>query len=209
MNKIIILFLLVFGSFTGNAQVKTIFFDQKDKVTPDSVKAVTYAIYGKLSGENLWAFKKYDLEGYLMVSGAFIDDLLTVAQGKFNYYDWINPDDNFANQEIVAKGKERYLTLSGNFENGKRQGKWLSFYENGEIKNVFSYENGALQGEYKFFDHAGTLKESGQFFNDKKEGEWHLKGGLQVVVFKNDKVVSEVKKTKKQLREEQVRKSKL
>ncbi len=209
MNKVIILLLLVLGSLAGNAQVKTVFFDQKDKVTNDSTKAVTYAIYGKLSGEELWAFKKYDLEGYMMVSGAFLDDLLTVAQGKFIYYDWINPVENFTNQEILARGKERYITLSGNFEGGKRQGRWLSFYENGEIKNVLFYNSGVLDGEYKFFDREGKLMESGQFLNGKKEGEWHLKGGLQVVVFKDNKVISDVKRTKKQLKEEQTNKGKL
>jgi antitoxin component YwqK of YwqJK toxin-antitoxin module len=209
MNKIIIILLFILSSFAGYGQIKTVFFDNKDKVTADSTKATTYAIYGKLTGESLWAFKKYDLDGYLMMSGAFKDDALTIAQGKFIYYDWINPNDSFTNRDIVDKGKERYVTLSGEFVNGKRQGKWLSFYENGEIKNVFFYDKGVLQGEYKLFDNAGKLIESGQFVNDKKEGEWQLKGGLQVVVFKNDKVVSVVKKTRKQLKEEQQKKSKL
>jgi hypothetical protein len=203
MNKILIILLFVLCSFCGYGQVKTVFFDAKDKITTDSTKANSYAIYGKVTGDSLLAFKKYDLDGYLLVSGTFKDEALTIPQGKFVYYDWIDPNDNFRNMETVARGKERFIVLSGNFENGLRQGQWLTFYENGEVKNVMNYDKNVLQGAFKTFDNEGKLLESGEFVNNKKEGVWTLKGGLQVVTFKNDKVVSQIKKTRGQLKKEQ------
>ena len=209
MNKILILLLCVFCSSGSYGQVKTVFFDVKEQVTTDSTKANSYAIYGRVTGENLWVFKKYDLNDYLTVSGAFKDEALQIPHGKFVYYDWINPYDGFINQETVAKGKERYIKLSGNFEDGLRQGQWLSYYVNGQVKSVVNYEKGMAHGEFKSFNTKGDLEESGKFVNDLKEGEWLLKGGLTVVTFKNDKIISTVNKTRRQLKKEQENKGKL
>ncbi len=204
MNKITILLLFIFCAFRSNGQVKSVFFDAKDIVTSDSTIAASYGIYGKVSGSDVYVFKKYDLDGFLLVTGAFKDEALRIPQGKFVYYDWIDPYESFKNQEAVARGKERYITLTGNFENGLREGQWTSYYENGEVKNVAFYHKDLLNGDYKSFDTHGDLKESGKFVNNKKEGEWLFKGGLQVVKFENDKAVSTVKKTRRQLKKEQV-----
>ena len=208
MNKIFIFLLFVLCSFNGFGQVKSVFFDAEDKVTADSTKANSYAIYGKVTGGNVYVFKKYDLDGYLMVTGSFKDDGLTIPHGKFVYYDWINPYDSFTNQETVARGKERYITLSGTFENGLREGLWINYYVNGDVKEVANYKKNLLNGEYKSFEANGNLKDSGHFVNNKKEGEWQLKGGLQVVKYENDKVISTVNKTRKQLKKEKVQQNK-
>ncbi|WP_432714904.1 toxin-antitoxin system YwqK family antitoxin [Pedobacter sp.] len=200
MNKFFLVVLFLLCAFGSDAQVKTVFFDSKDKVTADSAKAKSYAIYGKVTGDSVYVFKKYDLDGYLLVSGSFSDEQLNVAHGKFVYYDWINPNDSFANLEAVSKGKERYIVLSGSFKNGHREGQWLSFYENGDVKNVVIYKNNILNGPYKFFDTKGNLEESGQFINGKKEGEWQLDGGRKVAIYKDDKMISVVKKTKKEIK---------
>ncbi|MET3113619.1 hypothetical protein AAKU52_001347 [Pedobacter sp. CG_S7] len=202
MKKIAILLLFVFCSFSNYAQVRTVFFDVEEKVTSDSTKAETYAIYGQVTGNSLWVFKKYDLSGYLLVSGAFKDESLRIAQGKFVYYDWIDPNDSFENLETVTKGKDRFVVLSGAFEDGLRQGQWLSFYESGEVRNVLNYDKNVFHGEYRSFDSHGDLQESGQFVNNKKEGEWLLKGGLEVVQYKNDQVTAVVKKTRRELKKE-------
>lgn len=207
MNKVLVFLLFVLCSFNGFGQVKSVFFDAEDKVTTDSTKAESYAIYGKVTGDSIYIFKKYDLDGYLMVTGSFKDEGLTIPHGKFVYYDWINPYDSFTNHETVARGKERYITLSGNFKNGRREGRWVSYYVNGDVKDVANYKGNLLNGEYKSFEANGNLKESGQFVNNKKEGEWSLKGGLQVVTFKNDKVIATVNKTRKQLKKEKEQQS--
>ena len=83
MNKIVIFLLLLFCSFNSYSQVKSVFFDAKDKVTSDSTIATSYAIYGKVSGSDVYVFKKYDLDGYLLVTGAFKDEALKYSPGEF------------------------------------------------------------------------------------------------------------------------------
>lgn len=202
MKKIFIAGLLFLCSTVwGYAQVKTVYFDIKDKVTTDSLHAASYAVYGKVSGDSLWVFKKYDMDGYIATTGSFKDELLEVPHGKFVYYDWINPNKSETGANALNTGRDRYIVLSGNFDNGLRQGKWLSYYENGEIKSVINFEKGMMQGEYKGFDDKGRIIETGQYAEDKKDGEWKFNGGLRVITFKMDQVISDVKRTKKELRE--------
>lgn len=203
MNKFITLILFVLCSFSAQSQIRTVYFDANDKVTTDSTIAYSYGIYGKITGQDLWMFKKYDIDGVLMVTGAFMDDLLTLPQGKFVYYDWVDPNVDYANQTVIDQGKQRYMRVSGNFVNGLRDGQWISFYENGNVRDIAHYVANSLSGEYKSFDRKGEIIQSGQYLNDKKEGEWILEGGLRVATYQNDKVISVVKKTRRQLKAEQ------
>lgn len=202
MNKLAMTVVLLFFSILGyGQQVRTVYFDAKDVATTDSTKIASYGIYGKVSGSNLWVFKKFDLDNYLMVTGAYKDDELRIPQGKFVYYDWVDNGNSYVGIEATIKGRERYVVLSGNFENGLRQGRWTSYYEDGEVKTIATYENGVLQGEYKSFSHKGDVDQSGSFVNNKKEGVWHVDGGRRVVTFKDDQIVSDVKLSKRDLKQ--------
>ena len=209
MNKIYILLIFILISYSGFGQVRKVYFDEKDRVTTDSTEAASYGIYGYLSGEKLWAFKKYDSEGYMMTTGAFSDSSLQIPQGKFVYYDWVDPNEGFRQLEVYTKGKERYVTMSGNFVQGKQHGQWISYYVDGSVKNVVNYEKGLLNGPFKSFDRDGDLVETGQFLSGKRDGKWVTDGGLKVTTYKDDQVLSVEKKTKRQLREEQQQKPKL
>ena len=203
MHKILIIILFVLFSSAAQSQIQTVYFDAKDQVTADSTLARSYGIYGKVTGEQLWVFKKYDIDGVLMVTGAFKDDLLSLPQGKFVYYDWVDASNNYANLILLERGIQRYVLLSGNFENGLKHGRWTSFYENGDVKSVSLFEAGILHGDYISFDRNGDMFERGTFVNNKKEGTWQLSGGLKVVEYKNDQVISVTNKTKRQLKAEQ------
>jgi antitoxin component YwqK of YwqJK toxin-antitoxin module len=202
MKKIFIAGLLILCSaLCGYSQVKTVYFDVKDKVTADSVHAASYAVYGKVSGDSLWVFKKYDMDGYIATTGSFKDSLLEVPQGRFVYYDWINPNKSTTGYEALNTGKDRYKVLSGDFENGLKQGRWLGYYENGLVKTLVTFDRGVMQGPFKAFDDKGELIETGQYVQNKKDGDWVINGGLRVVTFKMDEVVSDVKRTKKELKQ--------
>ena len=75
-------------------------------------------------------------------------------------------------------------------------------YQNGSIKDVMHYRRNLMEGEYRNFDYKGNLEIFGNFVNNKKEGTWVTKGGRVVYQFKNDKVVSTSRKSKKQLETE-------
>jgi len=198
------MFLLAFlyMSFNGFSQVKTVYYDDEDHVIADSTQASSYAIYGKLTGDSVYTFKKYDADGYVMVTGAFKDDSLQVAHGKFVYYDWVDQLTTLGNTLPVADGKDRYILLTGNFKDGKREGRWLTFYPNGSLKSVVTFVDNVLNGESKSFDTKGRLQTSGNFLNGKKNGQWVMSGGRKIEQYENGELRSTVKKSKKELEAE-------
>ena len=198
------MFLLAFLylSFNGFGQVKTVYYDDEDHVIADSTQASSYAIYGKLTGDSVYTFKKYDADGYVMVTGAFKDDSLQVAHGKFVYYDWVDQLTTLGNTLPVADGKDRYILLTGNFKDGKREGRWLTFYPNGSLKSVVTFVDNVLNGESKSFDTKGRLQTSGNFLNGKKNGQWIMSGGRKIEQYENGELRSTVKKSKKELEAE-------
>src|SRR3954469_23225834 len=105
------LLVLAFISFclNGFSQVKTVYYDEEDNVISDSSRAASYAIYGKLTGDSLYTYKKYDEDGYVTVTGSFRDDSLKVPQGKFVYYDWVDELTTLGNTLPSEQGKDRYI----------------------------------------------------------------------------------------------------
>jgi len=203
MKRIVFLLAFLYMSFNAFSQVKTVYYDDQDHVIADSTQATSYAIYGKLTGDSVYTFKKYDADGYVMVTGAFKDDSLQVAHGKFVYYDWIDQLTTLGNTLPVADGKDRYILVTGYYKDGKREGRWLTFYPNGGLKSVVSFVDNVLNGESKNFDTKGRLQTSGNFLYGKKDGQWIVSGGRTIEQYENGKLVSTVKKSKKELEAEQ------
>jgi len=197
------LLAFLYMSLNAFSQVKTVYYDEEDHIIADSTQAASYAIYGKLTGDSLYTFKKYDADGYVMVTGAFKDDSLKLAQGKFVYYDWVDQLTTLGNTLPVAAGKDRYILITGYFKDGKRDGRWLTFYPNGSLKSVVTFVDDVLNGESKNFDTKGKLQSSGDFLNGKKNGQWISSGGRKIEQYENGKVLSTVTKSKKELEAEQ------
>ena len=203
MKRFLFLLAFMYMSFNAFSQVKTIYFDAEDHVIGDSTQAISYAIFGKLTGDSVYTFKKYDADGYVMVTGAFKDDSLQVAHGKFIYYDWVDQLSTLGSTLPVADGKDRYILTTGRFNDGKREGRWLSFYPNGGLKSVVTFVDNVLNGESKSFDTKGKLQTSGNFVDGKKDGQWISSGGRKIVQYENGKLLSTVNKSKKELEAEQ------
>lgn len=200
---------LMYTSLSAFSQVKTVYYDEEeDHVIADSTQAASYAIYGKLTGDSVFTFKKYDADGYVMVTGAFKDDSLQVPHGKFVYYDWVDQITTLGNTLPVADGKDRYILLTGNYKDGKREGRWLTFYPNGSLKSVVTFVDNVLNGESKSFDTKGRLQTSGNFLSGKKTGEWISSGGRKIELYEDGKLLSTVNKSKKELEAEQMKQKK-
>lgn len=202
MKRIFIVLVLLGFYVAGQAQVKTVYFNEEDVLITDSTQAVSYALVGRLSGDSVYTVKKFDAEGYLMMTGSYKDDAFKVPHGSFVYYDWVEMISPIGNYVVPPNGKERFINLRGSFRNGKREGRWTTYYQSGSIKDVVHYRGNIMEGEYKNFDYKGNLETSGQFVNNKKEGTWITRGGRVVYEFKDDKIVSTIRKSKKQLEAE-------
>ena len=95
---------------------------------------------------------------------------------------------------------------------GRRQGKWVDYYANGQIRYDGQFKNNNCQGEFKYYDEQGNLKATntydktgekalnktyapngtliatGYYVNQKKNGEWRYysrENGVLILVEEN------------------------
>ena len=89
-----------------------------------------------------------------------------------------NSDDPFSG-EVTGN-------IVGKFKNGKPEGEWVEYYENGELLSKGNYINGELDGEFLYNFEDGQLREKGNVKNGKWEGEYleyYEKGQLKSVSY--------------------------
>lgn len=64
------------------------------------------------------------------------------------------------------------VKMEGNIENGVREGKWVSFYENGMIWSETYFSKGVKDGPTTTWFPNGSRRYTGEFKNDKEFGKW-------------------------------------
>ena len=174
-----VLMLFCFFSFLKvDAQVKSIYFGSQNKFITDSTNAVFYGLTGKVNGNDFWILKKYDLWNNIVETGYFKDEQLTIEHGKFTYYAFIDIFNIKYDTDFPYKNKDRFVAEEGEFNNGKKVGKWLTFYPNGKIRTIIHYIDGKMDGKYRLFDIDGKISITGQLKNDSKDGLWLYQDGL-------------------------------
>lgn len=194
------LFLLV-NLFTLQAQVKPIYF-YGNTITSDKDKATSYGIYGKLSTEELWMFKRYDLYDNLMQTGSYKDERLTTPHGTFVFY----LDVAFFNLQegtnFKLKSVTRFVSQKGNFVDGLEEGQWFFYYPDGNIFNEQNFVKGVLNGAFKTYDKYGDIMIQGNHKNGERDGEWlFIKEGIKEI-YENGKLIRKesLKKSKVSVR---------
>jgi len=60
----------------------------------------------------------------------------------------------------------------GSFESGKKEGAWISYWDNGQLEAKGNYENGKLEGAFVRYWDNGQLRSKGNYKDGKKEGAW-------------------------------------
>ena len=60
----------------------------------------------------------------------------------------------------------------GSFKNGKREGAWVSYHDDGQLESKGNYKNGMREGAWVGYWGNGQLKYSGNNTNGKNEGAW-------------------------------------
>lgn len=196
-----ILFLLVTASTLFSkvsAQVIPIYF-YGDSIVSNKNKATSYAVYGKLSDQELWAFKRYDLYDNLLQTGSYKDDRLTTPHGVFSFYMDLEAFNDLHLTNYKLKDKYRFLSQAGNFTNGLEDGKWQLFYPDGTVFNSQVYVKGKLQGEFVTYDKYGNIEIKGNYVDGQRDGLWIFEGGAQEVIYEKGvlKSAMNVKKGKK------------
>jgi antitoxin component YwqK of YwqJK toxin-antitoxin module len=60
----------------------------------------------------------------------------------------------------------------GSFKNGKQEGSWVGYHENGQLLNKGSFKNGLREGPWVGYWENGQLSSKGDYKNGKEEGSW-------------------------------------
>ena len=67
----------------------------------------------------------------------------------------------------IDEGLER-----GSFQNGKRDGLWVGYYENGQLEFQGDFRDGVRDGPWVHYRENGQLWSEGTFKDGKEEGLW-------------------------------------
>jgi antitoxin component YwqK of YwqJK toxin-antitoxin module len=193
MKRQILFFLFSLGYFTTSAQVAPVYFEG-NRVTLNKSRATSYAVYGKLSDQEIWAFKRYDLYNNLVQTGSYKDEKLSIPHGVFTFYmDVGDFNDMYSTRFKLAKGQFRFVSQRGNFVNGVEDGRWTLFFPDGNVMNYQDFVNGKLHGEFLTLDRLGKIKIKGNYVDGEKDGKWILDDGDRTVIYQKGKVIATLK----------------
>jgi len=57
---------------------------------------------------------------------------------------------------------------TGNYKNGKREGSWIGYYDNGQLMYKGNWKNGKREGSWVSYWNSGKLKDKGIYKNNIK-----------------------------------------
>ena len=61
---------------------------------------------------------------------------------------------------------------NGLIKNGKKEGSWVKYHDNGELSSKGEYKNGKREGSWISWWFNGQLDSKGDYKNGKREGSW-------------------------------------
>ncbi len=99
-------------------------------------------------------------------------DLELVSKDKALYFKQIQKKRNKSIVVFSYKNGNPYREYT--YKNGKKNGKFLEFYETGELKIEGSYSNNLKNGVWKVYYKKGKIKEKGKYNNGEKVGIWKI-----------------------------------
>mgnify|MGYP000745968927 CR=1 FL=1 len=114
------------------------------------------------------------LVGFLSISSTaqetiWLDkDLKKTNQFRASYYKIGNVDEG----EVSLFYKSRTIFRKVFYSEGSLNGKFLEYFNTGELKEIGKYENGLREGVWKTFYKSGKIKERGKYKNGDKVGIW-------------------------------------
>lgn len=115
--------------------------------------------------ENIDIKNEYDQAGNLIFSGSYKNNVPVGIHRKFDANGDVinsfiyNNNGNLLSEGIVDK-------------DGKKEGKWKYFYENGKIKAEGNYVSNQEQGQWTFYYNNGNVEQKGEYKNGKYNGLW-------------------------------------
>jgi len=70
--------------------------------------------------------------------------------------------------------ENKQVMITGEFKNGKREGHWASFYQDGTKWSEANYVNGLRDGRNVTYFENGKIRYEGTFRQDNRAGMWRF-----------------------------------
>ena len=90
--------------------------------------------------------------------------------------------NQFVSDTIIERYASGKVKISGNYVNNKREGLWISFFENGSKQSVHNYKEGMLNGQITVFNANSNLLYQGFYIDGKKHGKWNYYNNNQEII---------------------------
>ena len=87
--------------------------------------------------------------------------------------------------------------IQGSFKNGKRDGAWVIYWDNGQLMGKVNFKSGKQEGAGVYYYDNGQLSYRGNYKNGKRDGAWVTYNYDGTVIkswtgiFKNDVKISD------------------
>jgi antitoxin component YwqK of YwqJK toxin-antitoxin module len=98
----------------------------------------------------------------------------------------ITKDSVIKNGEYIQYYKNGVIKISGIMKDGKREGLWKSFYENGSPWSETTFKNGVKNGKTITWYENEKKRYEGFYTNDSESGKWIFLDEKGNVVTKKD-----------------------
>jgi len=108
---------------------------------------------------------RYDANGNLIFSGPYKTGIPVGIHREYNTDGTVK--SSFIYNDQGVKVSEGIVT-----EDGRRNGEWKNYFENGNIKEEGEYDNNRRTGNWTFFNIEGKIIQTGQYRNGRPEGLW-------------------------------------
>jgi len=131
------------------------------------------------TGRKAW-HKAYDSTGFLLAEGIYLN------QKKDSIWTFYSATDSAViAREAYQFDKKHGLSVtyypqSGqpaeelHYENGKLQGAWNKYFDDGTLMTSGFYENGKLNGPFTSYHPNGQINVKGQYEHDLQHGVWEF-----------------------------------
>ncbi|MEO7212219.1 hypothetical protein [Mucilaginibacter sp.] len=155
----------------AQGQVHKRFINKFGEATKDSTRAVSYILYQHLP-DSSWFAITYDMKKVAKLKATYLDEELTMMHGKAVYYHTLY-------RKYIMQGKGSFIDTTlgvktaGYYANGRREGVWVDFFDNGRKHQMQTFTADTLDGEDEAFYESGSIFHKGVYVKGVKEGDWY------------------------------------
>lgn len=180
MKPLLSLALCVSTVFSSFSQSKHVIYLKPDgSKTTNADSANSYIMYEPVANDSLWFMQQFSMDHIIMTSGYYADDAMSVPHGKFTYYQYYNGGGRISydferrKYDTTIFKASNYVSKTGYYVNGKRNGKWQIYNENGTLYEICFYRDDVISGPDRYYaDDGKQVLEEGFMKDNRKDGDW-------------------------------------